>query len=106
MIQLRGETCKNCTFFYGKRRFYFQALAVAEFAFLSFAVSSIAHVMDHRWDEETDGGSESYAEVYYEAHIENGVTSGFLAAAVFIIVCVTCDRWGKEEEQQQQQQQH
>ena len=65
---------------------------MAELAFLSFAVSSIVRVMDHRWDEDTNGASDSYGEIYSEAHIENGLTSGFLAAAVFIIVCVTCDR--------------
>ncbi len=66
---------------------------MAEFAFLSFAVSSIVRVMDYRWDPETDGASDSYTEIYYEAHIENGVTNGFLATAVFIIICVTCDRY-------------
>ncbi len=66
---------------------------MAEFILLSFTISSIVHIMDHKWDPQTEGGSESYTEIWYEAHIENGLTAGFFAAAVFIVVCLTIDRY-------------
>jgi len=65
---------------------------VADIAFLCFAISSIVHIMDHKWDSTTGGGSESYVEIYYQAHIESGLTSGFLASAVFLMLFVTLDR--------------
>ena len=39
------------------------------------------------------GGSSSYVEMFYEAHVENGLINGFFAASVYIIVCMTMDRY-------------
>ena len=43
------------------------------------------------------GGSSSYVEMFYEAHVENGLINGFFAASVYIIVCMTMDRYYSPE---------
>ena len=65
---------------------------MADLAFLIMAVSSIIHILDDQAEEREQGGSDNYVEMYYEAHLENGIMTGFLAASIFLIVCVTIDR--------------
>jgi len=72
---------------------YLKAIAVADLSFLVFATSSIIHIMDHKWDSDTNGGSSSYVEIFYQAHIEDSLTAGFLASAVFLMLFVTLDRY-------------
>ena len=49
-----------------------------------------------RRKEQDAGGSSSYVEMFYEAHVENGLINGFFAASVYIIVCMTMDRYCAE----------
>ncbi len=71
-----------------------QAVALADLAFLSFAVASIVLNMDLRWEDSQEVQQESphYLEIFYLARIDRIATNTFLTAAAFLIVCVTIDR--------------
>ena len=52
---------------------------------LLIALISIIHTVD-------EPNKSHYLQMVYEAHLEEGLTNGFLAASVFLIVCMTLDR--------------
>ncbi len=76
--------------FSGRLYVYLMALSVADLAFLVFAISIFTNVLNSHSD--LDVTKDSYVAFYYRVHFETPIANGFLAASVFIIVCMTLDR--------------
>ena len=77
--------------FSGRLYVYLMALSIADLAFLVFAVSIFVNKLS-KYEVESDG-DDNYVAFYYRVHFELPIANSFLAASVFIIVCMTLDRY-------------
>jgi hypothetical protein len=68
---------------------YLKALSVSDLGFLSFAISKIVDILNSHNVE----ASQNHDALYYSVHFETPIINGFLSASVFIIICMTLDRY-------------
>lgn len=75
----------------------FAVIGVSVFGMLSTLTSNIyqSPFREYFVTSPVDLGSYSYAVEYYRAHFQNAIVNGLVASSIFIVVCLTLDRYKK-----------